>query len=320
MSSSTSPRRSATRRSAWRPSRPASTSTPRSPWPRPSPTRGRSSMPPTARGVRLGCAPDTFLGGGLQTARDVLDAGSIGEPLGAHAAVLHLGPERWHPDPEIFFARGGGPLLDVGPYYVAALVNLLGPIAAVEAFGGGQRRGARHRQRAACRHPVRRRGAHVRRGQLPLRVGRGRLVPRVVRRRREHLAAPRGPRDRGIACDGRPQHVRGRGQAPPHGRRCLGGRAAPCRWPVGPRRGPRGHDRGHRRGPPASRVGNASRTTCWTCCLRQKPPPRAVPTRSPRRRTGRRRSRPGRPRSWSSLPPRARPASGGSRSTPGPRP
>jgi predicted dehydrogenase len=91
-----------------------------------------------ARGVRLGCAPDTFLGGGLQTARDVLDAGSIGEPLGAHAAVLHLGPERWHPDPEIFFARGGGPLLDVGPYYVAALINLLGPIAAVEAFGGGQ--------------------------------------------------------------------------------------------------------------------------------------------------------------------------------------
>jgi predicted dehydrogenase len=90
-----------------------------------------------ARGVRLGCAPDTFLGGGLQTARDVLDGGSIGRPLGAHAAVLHLGPERWHPDPEIFFARGGGPLLDVGPYYIAALVNLLGPIAEVEAFGRG---------------------------------------------------------------------------------------------------------------------------------------------------------------------------------------
>jgi predicted dehydrogenase len=92
-----------------------------------------------ARGVRLGCAPDTFLGGGLQTARDVLDAGAIGEPLGAHAAVLHLGPERWHPDPEIFFAHGGGPLLDVGPYYVAALVNLLGPVESVEAFGRGHR-------------------------------------------------------------------------------------------------------------------------------------------------------------------------------------
>ena len=90
-----------------------------------------------ARGVRVGCAPDTFLGGGLQTGRDVLDAGAIGEPVGAHAAVLHLGPERWHPDPEIFFARGGGPLLDVGPYYVAALVNMLGPVEAVEAFGRG---------------------------------------------------------------------------------------------------------------------------------------------------------------------------------------
>jgi len=90
-----------------------------------------------ARGVRVGCAPDTFLGGGLQTARDVLDAGTIGEPLGAHAAVLHLGPERWHPDPEIFFAHGGGPLLDVGPYYVAALVNLLGAVESVEAFGRG---------------------------------------------------------------------------------------------------------------------------------------------------------------------------------------
>jgi predicted dehydrogenase len=88
-------------------------------------------------GVRIGCAPDTFLGGGLQTGRDLLDAGTIGEPVGAHAAVLHLGPERWHPDPEIFFARGGGPLLDVGPYYVAALVNMLGPIEAVDAFGRG---------------------------------------------------------------------------------------------------------------------------------------------------------------------------------------
>ena len=182
-----------------------------------------------ARGVRLGCAPDTFLGGGLQTARDVLDAGSIGEPLGANAAVLHLGPERWHPDPEIFFARGGGPLLDVGPYYVAALVNLLGPVAAVEAFGTGHGARARHRDRTPGGHPLRGRGAHLRRRQPAVRVGRRRLVPRLVRRRREHLAAPRGARDRGLARDGRPEHVRGRGHAPPHGRRCLGGRPAACR-------------------------------------------------------------------------------------------
>jgi predicted dehydrogenase len=95
------------------------------------------------RGVRVGCAPDTFLGGGLQTARDVLDSGAIGTALGAHAAVLHLGPERWHPDPEGFFGPGGGPLLDVGPYYIAALVSLLGPVVEVDAIGratGGTRR------------------------------------------------------------------------------------------------------------------------------------------------------------------------------------
>ena len=96
-----------------------------------------------AAGVRVGGAPDTFLGGGLQTARSIIDAGEIGEPTGANAAVLHLGPERWHPNPSIFYGRGGGPLLDVGPYYVAALVHLLGPITSVSAVArgaGGKRR------------------------------------------------------------------------------------------------------------------------------------------------------------------------------------
>jgi predicted dehydrogenase len=95
-----------------------------------------------AQGVRVGGAPDTFLGAGLQTARAALDSGSIGEPIAANAAVLHLGPERWHPNPGIFFGPGGGPLLDVGPYYVAALVSMLGPIGEVFAVGrgvGGQR-------------------------------------------------------------------------------------------------------------------------------------------------------------------------------------
>jgi predicted dehydrogenase len=89
------------------------------------------------RGLRVGGAPDTFLGGGLQTARAVIDGGGIGEPIGANAAVLHLGPERWHPNPGIFFGPGGGPLLDVGPYYVAALVSMLGPIREVSAVGRG---------------------------------------------------------------------------------------------------------------------------------------------------------------------------------------
>ena len=96
-----------------------------------------------AAGVRIGGAPDTFLGGGLQAARGSIDDGEIGDPVMANAAVLHLGPERWHPNPAFFYARGGGPLLDVGPYYVAALVHLLGPIVAVSAVArgvGGERR------------------------------------------------------------------------------------------------------------------------------------------------------------------------------------
>jgi predicted dehydrogenase len=91
----------------------------------------------TAAGVRVGGAPDTFLGGGLQTARALIDEGAIGTPLVASATVAHLGPERWHPNPGIFYAAGGGPLLDVGPYYVSALVSLLGPIEAVSAVGRG---------------------------------------------------------------------------------------------------------------------------------------------------------------------------------------
>jgi len=88
-------------------------------------------------GVRVGSAPDTFLGGGLQTARSLIDEGAIGEPFAATASVAHLGPESWHPNPGIFYGVGGGPLLDLGPYYVTALVTLLGPIASVSAVGRG---------------------------------------------------------------------------------------------------------------------------------------------------------------------------------------
>ncbi len=91
----------------------------------------------SAAGVRVGAAPDTFLGAGLRTARALVDDGAIGTPLGASASVAHLGPERWHPNPSIFYAAGGGPLLDLGPYYVAALVDLLGPIERVSAVGRG---------------------------------------------------------------------------------------------------------------------------------------------------------------------------------------
>lgn len=81
--------------------------------------------------ARLGCAPDTFLAGPGQTARAALDAGVVGEPIGVSAAIPHSRAETWHPDPTFLFQAGGGPLLDMGPYYVAALINCLGPIVSV---------------------------------------------------------------------------------------------------------------------------------------------------------------------------------------------
>jgi predicted dehydrogenase len=82
-------------------------------------------------GLRLGCAPDTFLGAGLQTCRALIDAGAIGTPLAANALFHGSGPESWHPDPRTFYQRGAGPLYDVGVYYVTALVALLGPVRRV---------------------------------------------------------------------------------------------------------------------------------------------------------------------------------------------
>ena len=88
-------------------------------------------------GVRLGCAPDTVLGTGVQTARAVIDGGTIGRPLAASAVFASPGHEHWHPNPDFYYQPGGGPLLDMGPYYVAALVHLLGPVTAV--VGAGSR-------------------------------------------------------------------------------------------------------------------------------------------------------------------------------------
>ncbi|HJP78664.1 MAG TPA: Gfo/Idh/MocA family oxidoreductase [Pseudonocardiaceae bacterium] len=82
-------------------------------------------------GVAIGCAPDTVLGTGIQTARAVLDAGEIGKPIAATAFMTTPGHERWHPAPEFYYQPGGGPLLDMGPYYLTALVTLLGPVRRV---------------------------------------------------------------------------------------------------------------------------------------------------------------------------------------------
>lgn len=83
---------------------------------------------------RRACAwavPDTFLGAGLQTCRKVIDDGLIGEPIGATAFMTSHGPEDWHPDPEFVYQAGGGPMLDMGPYYLTALVALMGPVRRV---------------------------------------------------------------------------------------------------------------------------------------------------------------------------------------------
>jgi predicted dehydrogenase len=82
-------------------------------------------------GLRVGCAPDTFLGGGIQTARGLIDSGAIGDPVAGVANMAGHGPEGWHPDPGFFYQAGGGPMLDMGPYYLTALVNLLGPVRRV---------------------------------------------------------------------------------------------------------------------------------------------------------------------------------------------
>jgi predicted dehydrogenase len=83
------------------------------------------------RGLQVGGAPDTFLGGGLQTCRHLLDAGAIGQPVAAMATMLARGPEHWHPDPAFFYQPGAGPLFDMGPYYLTALIALFGPIRRV---------------------------------------------------------------------------------------------------------------------------------------------------------------------------------------------
>ena len=82
-------------------------------------------------GLRIGSAPDTVLGTGIQTSRDLLDSGRIGKPLAASAFWSAPGHELWHPAPQFYYLPGAGPLFDMGPYYLSALVTLLGPVVSV---------------------------------------------------------------------------------------------------------------------------------------------------------------------------------------------
>lgn len=86
--------------------------------------------------LRIGSAPDTFLGGSHQLARNLIDAGAVGKVTSGTAVVMSSGMEDWHPNPDFFFQKGGGPILDLGPYYICNLVQLLGPVQKVTSFTG----------------------------------------------------------------------------------------------------------------------------------------------------------------------------------------
>lgn len=87
------------------------------------------------KGLVIGGAPDTFMGAGIQTCRKLIDSGLIGEVIGGRCVMANHGMESWHPDPDFYYQRGGGPLFDMGPYYITALVNLLGGINRVYGYG-----------------------------------------------------------------------------------------------------------------------------------------------------------------------------------------
>ena len=103
--------------------------------------QGTRELLATARstGLRVASAPDTFLGPGIQTARRLVESGAIGTPLTALTLMQGPGPESWHPNPDFLFQDGAGPLFDIGPYYLTALVQLLGPVAQVQAVSSRAR-------------------------------------------------------------------------------------------------------------------------------------------------------------------------------------
>jgi predicted dehydrogenase len=91
-----------------------------------------------AKQLRVGCAPDTFLGAGIQTARKLIEDGAIGKPVAFTALMVGAGHESWHPSPQFYYEKGGGPMFDMGPYYLTALLNLLGPVKRISGMTGMQ--------------------------------------------------------------------------------------------------------------------------------------------------------------------------------------
>jgi predicted dehydrogenase len=91
-----------------------------------------------SKGRRIGCAPDTFMGAGIQTARKLIDDGAIGKPVAFTAFMMGRGHESWHSNPQFYYEKGGGPMFDMGPYYLTALLNLLGPVKRIGGMAGIQ--------------------------------------------------------------------------------------------------------------------------------------------------------------------------------------
>ena len=198
-----------------------------------------------AAGRRIGCAPDTVLGTSIQTARRLVDEGEIGAPVGATAFMLNPGHESWHPNPAFHYQPGGGPLMDMGVYYLTALVTLLGPIVAVAAMGSRSRDDpARARRGAAGGRTARRRGRHLRHVRAAPRRWRAHHARRQLRHDLHRAATDRGvrhdrqPRRSGSQqvrrnCRNRPSATRSvRGC-----RRSLPGTATPVgasAWPTSP--------------------------------------------------------------------------------------
>ncbi len=215
-------------------------------------------------GLRLACAPDVFLGGAYQAARGLLDEGAIGEPLSVSAAMLVGSQATWHPNPDIFFADGAGPLLDMGPYYLSTIVALLGPVdrsarrGAVrggDADAHGRATRARRWRDGESRRELR--GARTLRMRLrgPWLGRRARAPgPERVRRAGAHAPPPRGVARRSVRVTRGPRRARHRSARSRRshrggsttsrvGRACASRRRRRPDHPRRRRRRP--HDRGH---------------------------------------------------------------------------
>ena len=208
-------------------------------------------------GLRIGCAPDIFLGSAYQAGRSAIDEGAIGEPLSVSAAMLVGGQETWHPNPDIFYTDGAGPLFDMGPYYLTAIVALLGPIERVAGFASmrpfertieiGPRRG----ESFTATTPT-----HT---SATMQLGGGATANLIAsfEARDQYICDVAIYGTRGRPAAARSQRVRRVGPAQA-GAGWLGGRAVRLsRRRRRPRHRPPRHGRGHLGGPAASRVRRA---------------------------------------------------------------